>query len=178
MHPLKKNLKRLLLGVVLLGITLLALFSFLPKKYDVVAFAERPGTAYLSLEDGSKIGYFRIVNTADTIGSPVIYLHGGPGGIIKDEVIQSLSPLASQGHDLYFYDQIGSGHSDRLDDISGYSVERHRQDLSKIVELTGAETGNTDRPFLGKHAGRQLPAGSSGKGRETNFGGSGSDITG
>jgi len=47
--------------------------------------------------------------------------------------------LCEEGYDLYFYDQIGSGHSQRLKDIGEYSVQRHRADLKEIVALIGAD---------------------------------------
>jgi proline iminopeptidase len=46
--------------------------------------------------------------------------------------------LAKLGHDLYFYDQIGSGQSGRLHDVAEYSVERHRADLRAVIEQIGA----------------------------------------
>lgn len=36
---------------------------------------------------------------------------GGAGGAVRDALIEALRPFAARGHDLYFYDQIGSGHS-------------------------------------------------------------------
>ncbi|KAA3641265.1 MAG: alpha/beta hydrolase [Bacteroidetes bacterium] len=112
---------------------------FIPRTYDVLAFEERKGTEYWELSTGSTIGYTKIESSPEEKKSPIIYLHGGPGGRIKDEVIEALRPLSALGHELYFYDQIGSGHSARLDDISKYSVERHKADLLEIIETIKAE---------------------------------------
>lgn len=119
---------------IFLGINL-----FVPKNYPVESFEERKGTAYWTLKTGSKIGYFKIAHQSEPKKTPIIYLHGGPGGIVSDQVIEVLTPLSNQGHDLYFYDQIGSGHSERLDNIGEYSVERHQKDLEAIVEKIGAD---------------------------------------
>ncbi|MCB0821880.1 MAG: alpha/beta fold hydrolase [Bacteroidales bacterium] len=133
------NIRRLLLTIILAFILILSWIFFIPNHYEVPAFVERPGTQYWELNTGSRIGYTKIESSSDIKGSPVIYLHGGPGGIIRDEVIEALRPLLQQGHDLYFYDQIGSGHSVRLDDISQYTVQRHKADLAEIIEVIHSE---------------------------------------
>ena len=112
-------------------------FLFLPKSYDVLPFEEREGTQYWQLKTGSRIGYTKIESQSSEKKSPIIYLHGGPGGRVKNVEIETLAPLSALGHDLYFYDQIGSGHSDRLKDIKEYTVKRHKEDLEAIVELIG-----------------------------------------
>jgi proline iminopeptidase len=50
-----------------------------------------------------------------------------------------LAPLTDDGYDLYFYDQIGSGSSDRLADITGYTVDRHIEDLATITQKLGGK---------------------------------------
>jgi pimeloyl-ACP methyl ester carboxylesterase len=45
----------------------------------------------------------------------------------------------SPNPDVYLYDQIGSGWSDRLDDIRQYTALRHKKDLEAIVQAIGAE---------------------------------------
>lgn len=111
---------------------------FSPKHYAVKTFKAREGTQYWSLQTGSRIGYFKIRAQGEFRKNPIIYLHGGPGGMISDGIIESLKPLSKQGHDLYFYDQIGSGHSARLKNIGEYSVQRHREDLQEIISIIGA----------------------------------------
>src|SRR5690606_35625140 len=73
---------------------------------------------------------------------PVIYLHGGPGGFINGRNVETLSPLTDDGYDVYLYDQIGGGQSDRLRDNSAYTAERHVGDLAEIVKAIGAGKGN------------------------------------
>lgn len=134
---MKIFLRLIFLGV---GLLILALGIFLiPKSYKVAPFKARANTQFWTLSDDSKIGYFKIDGLGAEGQTPIIYLHGGPSGIITDEVIESYSGLSELGHDLYFYDQIGSGHSDRLADIEGYSVKRHRNDLEEIINRIGAK---------------------------------------
>ncbi|MEL6865466.1 MAG: alpha/beta hydrolase [Bacteroidota bacterium] len=119
-------------ALLLAGLVLLPLL-FIPSHYSVKAFQERTGTQYWELKTGSKIGYIKIASSQPIKKSPILYLHGGPGGVITDQIIDALRPLAELGHDLYFYDQIGSGHSKRLEDISEYTVSRHQEDLYEIL---------------------------------------------
>ena len=133
------TIRRVVLGLLsILLITLLGLL-FIPRTYDAPTFQERAGTQYWDLPTGSHIGYTHIKSSSGQKRLPIIYLHGGPGGIVKDEVIHTLRPLADQGHDVYLYDQVGSGHSGRLSDISEYTIDRHLLDLKAIIELIGAE---------------------------------------
>ena len=109
-------------------------FLLIPKSYEVEPFTYRDGTAYWDLNTGSKIGYSKINGDLPLKDIPIIYLHGGPGGIITDETIQNYSFLQPKGYTTYFYDQIGSGHSERLDHIEEYSVQRHTQELHAMSE--------------------------------------------
>jgi proline iminopeptidase len=124
---------------ILIVLSLILWVFFIPRSYDVQAFEERKGTEYWLLNTGSKIGLVKIKSNSDDIKSPIIYLHGGPGGMIKDEIIQALEPLSALGHDLYFYDQIGSGHSSRLENIQEYTVDRHKTDLQEIIKKINSE---------------------------------------
>ncbi|GJM33552.1 MAG: proline iminopeptidase [Saprospiraceae bacterium] len=125
--------------LLLSGLLVLSGLLFIPRKYEVTPFQERAGTQYWDLSTGSRIGYTLISASGPSEPFPVIYLHGGPGGRVTDETIQALSPLAADGYDLYFYDQIGSGHSNRLEDITAYTIDRHIQDLAAIIKKTEAD---------------------------------------
>ena len=126
----------LFFGLLLLSI---AAVFFWPRSYGVPDLKPRPNTQYWDLKTGARIAYTAISAKGDSLKSPIIYLHGGPGGKITDAAISVLSPLAEKGHPIYFYDQIGSGFSERLEDISEYSVARHRKDLEAITEVINAE---------------------------------------
>lgn len=70
---------------------------------------------------------------------PIIFLNGGPGGSITDGDIRLRSQLAYDGFDIYLYDQIGSGQSERLKDITEYTADRHRRDLEEIIKKVDAD---------------------------------------
>lgn len=128
---------KILLLISFSGFILLSSLVFIPRSYDVLSFEVRKGTQNWQLETGSKIGYTKVKGKGLVTNNPIIFLHGGPGGMIKDKFIETLKPLSELGHDLYFYDQIGSGHSERLEDIKEYSVSRHKEDLREIILKTG-----------------------------------------
>lgn len=111
---------------------------FIPRSYDVPQPSDREGTQYWHLSTGSRIAYWKL--SAPTSGQPypIIYLHGGPGGFILDQNIRLLEPVSKDGYDVYLYDQVGSGLSERLPDINDYTAERHKQDLAEIIETIGA----------------------------------------
>ncbi len=133
------KLRRILIFLSTLLFVLITWLFFIPRSYDVQAFVKREGTQYWDLRTGSRIGYYKVEAHSVARKYPIIYLHGGPGGRIKNELIEVLRPLAALGHDLYFYDQIGSGHSARLEDIQEYTVQRHVADLKEIIERIGSE---------------------------------------
>jgi proline iminopeptidase len=60
---------------------------FIPREYDIEHFIERKGTEYWNLKTGSKIGYTRIESNQQIKRNPIIYLHGGPGGKITNQII-------------------------------------------------------------------------------------------
>jgi len=130
---------KIIVVVLIFGMLIFGSILLMPIEYDVEPFRERKEIQYWNLEEDVKIGYTKVEKIISKKKDPIIYLHGGPGGRVKDEVIEVLKPLSEQGHDLYFYDQIGSGHSTRLNDITQYSVERHREDLRKIIKKIGSE---------------------------------------
>src|SRR5580765_2788289 len=110
----------------------LLIFSFeifYPGNYNVPAFQTRINTKYWNLPGGSRIGYTLIAARGQKKLFPIIYLHGGPGGHITNYDIQIFTSFADSGYDVYLYDQIGGGQSERLTDIRTYTVKRHLQDL-------------------------------------------------
>lgn len=96
---------------------------------------------YWNLPTGSTIAYLRAPTRAAHRQAPIIVLHGGPGAYVVslDATTRVLSPLSDTGRDVYFYDQVGGGLSERLTDITEYTVERHIADLEAIRAEIGAE---------------------------------------
>ncbi|MFH1119743.1 MAG: alpha/beta hydrolase [Bacteroidota bacterium] len=122
------------------GLLIFLLFMVLPpKSYHVPAYKARPGTRFWNLPGGSQIGYFLIPSNGKRKLYPVIFLQGGPGAPVYNRNIELLAPLAADGYEVYLYDQVGCGSSERLENIGEYTVERHRRDLEEIVTVIGAE---------------------------------------
>lgn len=69
---------------------------------------------------------------------PLILIHGGPGGP-NGWTRDTMERLARDGHDVWTYDQLGTGGSARLEDPEGYSVARHVADLDTVRRRTGAD---------------------------------------
>jgi proline iminopeptidase len=133
-----KRSVKIFLSVCAIILVTLAWLIFVPRSYDVKHLAERKGTQYWELRTGSKIGYTFLEGRGKKYPFPLIYLHGGPGAGITDREVNTYQQLADKGFDVYLYDQVGCGHSGRLEDINGYTAERHERDLEAIIEKIGA----------------------------------------
>lgn len=136
---MKKKVFTFIKYALLLCLTVFLLITFIPKAYDVPLPKKREGTQYWNLPTGSKIAYTLIPAKGTKKPQPIIFLQGGPGGFISDRNIKILAPLAEDGYDIYLYDQIGSGLSDRLTNINDYTADRHKKDLEEIIKKIGAE---------------------------------------
>ena len=97
--------------VTFISIAAFALLIFIPRKYDVPHLQREKTTKYWDLSTGSRIAYTVIQAKGTNRPFPIIYVNGGPGGSVTDEIISSLSKLSEDGYTIYFYDQIGSGRS-------------------------------------------------------------------
>lgn len=136
---MRKKLFKFLSYVFLLCTAILLLEVFIPRTYNVPHLQKREGTQYLDLPTGSRIAYTLLLAKGTKKPYPIIFLQGGPGGFISDRNIKILAPLAEDGSNVYLYDQVGSGHSERLANINEYTAERHRRDLEEIIKKIGAE---------------------------------------
>jgi L-proline amide hydrolase len=63
---------------------------------------------------------------------PLLVLHGGPGS--THLALDGLGALAEEGRRVVFYDQLGSGESDRPDDPSLWTVETFLEQLRSVRE--------------------------------------------
>ena len=127
--------------VLISGLILFAGFAgyiFYPRDYGVSSFQASTLTPYWKLKTGSQIGYAFLPGKMGRQRFPIVYLHGGPGGFIHESILKSLEPLANGGYDIYAYDQVGSGSSARLANISEYTLERHKSDLYEIITTIGS----------------------------------------
>jgi proline iminopeptidase len=139
---MKKNFFQLIKYALLLSLVAFMLAVFMPRSYDVPQMHKRNGTQYWELQKGSTIAYTLVPAKGPKKPFPIIYLQGGPGGFISDRNIEMLAPLSEDGFDIYLYDQIGSGLSDRLPNIKDYTADRHKIDLAEIVTTAINETNS------------------------------------
>jgi proline iminopeptidase len=132
MKAIKKILKwtGILLGTLIFVFLVLLV---IPEKEIVPAIEERENTSYWEMNEGFSIAFTHIKSDSKTDKPPIIFLHGGPGGYVHSSIIKTLSELTKLGHDVYLYDQRGSGLSDRLPKFSDVSFEKHVKDLKEIV---------------------------------------------
>ena len=133
------NKKTFVIPALLIPLLFILFIIFYQKKYAIKSSQIRENTHYWTLETGSKIAYNLISAKGIKKPCPIIYLHGGPGAFISEFTINMLAPLSENGYDVYLYDQIGSGFSDRLINIEDYTAERHKKDLEAIIKTIKAE---------------------------------------
>jgi len=133
MKRLKKILKwtAIVLGAILLVFVTLLI---IPEKETVTPIQPRESTQYWKMSKGFKIAYTHLKSNDSIAKNPVIFLHGGPGGYIHSSIIETMKSVAKEGHDVYLYDQRGSGLSDRMPNYSDINFEKHLIDLHEIIE--------------------------------------------
>jgi L-proline amide hydrolase len=68
---------------------------------------------------------------------PLLVLHGGPGS--AHDALEGLAALSDQGRRVVFYDQLGSGESDRPDDPSLWTVETFIDQLHSVRDGLGLD---------------------------------------
>lgn len=136
----KRPLWRRLLRACVLGVAgVLVLFvalSLIPLSETIPPMQAEPGAAFWTLRDGSRIAHIDLAPAEGAARrvSPVIYLHGGPGGYVHSSIVARMRELTEDGYMIHLYDQIGSGRSDRLRRPHDYSFQRHVDDLAEIVD--------------------------------------------
>lgn len=134
------------------ALVLLALFGFslsvlipVDDLQETAAPVEDMGWWHLS--DGSRIAYSHTPPTVDAGRDPIVFLHGGPGIADLAGDTRFFGQFSEDGHDVYVYDQVGTGHSSRLDDPAGYTLDRWADDLEEIRSLI-----DRDRVILVAHS--------------------------
>ncbi|MCY1660229.1 alpha/beta hydrolase [Chryseobacterium sp. SL1] len=119
------------IGIILL---IFLIWSLIPLKETIKPLQTRQDTKYWTMQNGYKIAYTLIEGDTTNTHPVVIFLHGGPGGYIHSAIIKQMKVVAKNGFDVYLYDQIGSGLSDRLPKPKDYSFEGHLKDLNEIID--------------------------------------------
>ena len=127
-----------------------------PVQPTVSALQPRADTQYWRMRGGYRIAYTRLAPPADVPRAmPVVFLHGGPGGYVHSSVIRALRPLADAGHEVYLYDQHGSGLSDRLlhPKDSGFNDQ-----IDDLREILVRHLGATRVALIGHSHGARVAA--------------------
>ena len=90
----------------------------------------RPKDGYIDVEGGRV--WYRICGAGNNI--PLVLLHGGPGA-----PSYYLNPLegVSKDRPVIFYDQLGSGRSDRPADESLWTIDRFVRELDTVRDALG-----------------------------------------
>jgi len=93
---------------------------------------ETEGEGYIDVTGGRV--WYRIVGSGSA--TPLLLLHGGPGG-----PSDSLKPLGklSDERPIIFYDQLGSGKSDRPNDPNLWRTERFVEELAQVRQALGLD---------------------------------------
>lgn len=133
----------------------LILYCLVPVRPTIAPLRSRPGTAFWTMAGGHRIAYLKVPAPGGASAPPIVFLHGGPGGYVHSSIVATLAPLAAAGHDLYFYDQAGSGLSDRLARPKDYSFLAHVADLDQILR---EELGAPQVILIGHSYGGMLAA--------------------
>jgi len=96
---------------------------------------------YWDLKTGSHIAYIKVPSPNEN-PIPLLFLHGGPAAsqINMFHLGEKwYNHLASSGFDIYVYDQVGCGFSERLSDPSEYTMNRLVEDLEAIRAAIGTD---------------------------------------
>jgi proline iminopeptidase len=116
--------------------------------------APGPGVDHWNLSTGSRIAYVHYPAVGPAADMPIVYLHDGPGLAVLEADRAFYSQFALDGFDVYLYDQVGTGRSDRLDHVSDYGLERDIADLDAIR----SQLGVSELILIGQGAGAELAA--------------------
>jgi len=122
------------LGILsLIALSAIAVLAFKPIPATVKPIQANADTHYWNMQGGYRIAYRKIPASKPERHAPVIFLHGGPGGYIHSEAIRTLGPVSADGRALYFYDQSGTGLSDRRERPKDTTLRGQIADLREII---------------------------------------------
>ena len=121
--------------VVVGMVTYILVFAPAPTHTPLTATDD---TRYWDLPTGSRIAYTHTPAQGAPQPTPVILVHGGPGAP-EGGLELVTATLADAGFDVYNYHQVGAGRSERLEDVTEYTLARHVADLEAIRRAIGAE---------------------------------------
>ncbi|MFF0487593.1 alpha/beta hydrolase [Nocardia sp. NPDC004068] len=127
------------------GVLCLVLVATLTVLRPLPGTPSRPrppeGLAYWALSTGSRLAVLHIPAVGPPRPTPIVVVGGGPGeeDVADPSLVDFFRRFAALGYDVYLYDQIGSGLSERLTRPEEYRVARHVADLEALRERLGTE---------------------------------------
>jgi len=138
------NNRQLVVGLFIsisLIFTFILITSILRQPVNAAPSIPQPraDTQYWNLSTGSRLAYSHFAPAASAHSTPIIFLHGGPGSPLRNPDYDFYGQLTQFGFDVYLYDQVGTGLSDRLANVREYTTQRHVADLEAIRQQIGAE---------------------------------------
>lgn len=132
------------------GVVLSAIFwaMAVPASHSDAAPAEPvAGQQYWQLPSGSQLRFVETPAEGPLQNAPIVFVHGGPGTPDLAGDSAYFGQLAAAGYDVYVYDEVGSGGSNRLSKVTDYTLERDVTDLEAIRQQI-----RTDRMILIGHS--------------------------
>ncbi|MFI6179454.1 alpha/beta fold hydrolase [Nonomuraea sp. NPDC051191] len=113
-----------------------------PPPVPVAAGPPVAGQREWRLATGSRLAYVRVAPKRVTRPEPVVFLSGGAGvaDVATDPAFYRR--LATDGYEVYVYDQVGTGRSARLPDPAAYGLGRDVADLEQVRQAIGARRLN------------------------------------
>lgn len=99
--------------------------------------AETPAQEGFVSFRGHSVWYRFVGDRGESDKLPLLCLHGGPG--FAWDSFEPLEALAASGRCVVFYDQLGSGNSDELDDPSMYTVDLYVEEVGVVRRALGLD---------------------------------------
>jgi proline iminopeptidase len=123
----------------LAGVAAFVVTALLPVGDPRLAPAPVAGQRSWELSTGSRIAWVRLAAQGPRRPTPVVFLHGGPGIADMAGDAAYFGRLTGDGYDVFAYDQVGTGRSNRLQDPNRYTIAREVADLEAIRQRIGAD---------------------------------------
>jgi len=116
-------LDSLLAGILMLALAMVSAGA---------AQASTPGEPEMvQLSTGSRLAVWTLPGEGPAKHTPVVYLHGGPGGFTTASVMDKGKVLRAAGFTTIYFDQAGAGRSARIP-ASEYTLDRAVNDLEAL----------------------------------------------
>ena len=123
----------------LVGVAAFVVTALLPVGDPRLAPAPVAGQRWWELPTGSRIAWVRLLAHGPRRPTPVVFLHGGPGIADMAGDAAYFGRLTGDGYDVWVYDQVGTGRSNRLEDPNRYTIAREVADLEAVRRRIGAD---------------------------------------